>query len=379
MRAVTVLVKPASSACGMRCAYCFYRDEAAHRRVPNRGVMSPEVLERTVAAAMTAAEERCTFLFQGGEPTLAGLDFYRDFLRLEERYAKPGLRVYHSLQTSGLGLDENWARFLAEHRFLTGLSLDGPARLHDGFRLDAEGRGTFQRVMKAAGLLRRYGAEFNILCVVTGQVARQPEQVYRFFTGQGFRRLQFIPCLEPLGSRPGGQKYSLPPGDYGDFLIRVFDLWFHDLLGGSYVSVRHLDNWIGILLGLPPEACNMTGRCAVSFTVESDGEVYPCDFYALDEWRLGSVMTGSLEEMARSQTARQFVEASRPAPEDCRACRYFPLCRNGCRRDRVCPQEGGPGKTFLCPAYRRFFSRREDQLLQAARIIGARRSGRLEP
>ncbi len=372
MRNLTVMIKPASSACQMRCAYCFYRDEAARRQVPNRGVMSPEVLERTVAAALAAAEGSCSFLFQGGEPTLAGLDFYRNFLKFEKKYLRPGLRVYHSLQTNGLAIDETWAAFLAENRFLTGLSLDGPARLHDLYRRDAEDRGTFQRAMRAAGLLRRAGAELNILCVVTGPVAQQPEQVYRFFTGRGFRRLQFIPCLDPLDSPPGGQSYSLPPQDYGEFLVRVFDLWFRDLLEGIYVSVRHLDNWIGILLGLPPEACNMVGRCSVGFTVESDGEVYPCDFYALDQWRLGNVQTDSLEDMAQSQTARQFVEASCPAPAACRACRYYPLCRNGCRRERAGSPEG-PGKTALCAAYRYFFGQREDQLLQAARMIGARR------
>ncbi len=366
------MVKPASSACEMRCAYCFYRDEAAHRQVPNRGVMSPEVLERTVAAAMSAAEGSCTFLFQGGEPTLAGLDFYREFLKIENKYARPDLQVYHSLQTNGLTIDETWVKFLAENRFLTGLSLDGPARLHDLHRRDAEGRGTFRRAMRAAGLLQRAGVELNILCVVTGQVARQPEQVYRFFTGRGFRRLQFIPCLEPLDSLSGGREYSLPPQDYGEFLVRVFDLWFRDLLEGRCVSVRHLDNWIGILLGLPPEACNMVGRCSVGFTVESDGAVYPCDFYALDEWRLGNVMTGSLEDMAQSQTARQFVEASCPGPEECHACRYYPLCRNGCRRERIYTRDG-PGKTALCAAYRYFFTKREDLLLQAARMIGAQR------
>lgn len=370
MRTVTMMIKPASSACDMRCTYCFYRDEAKRRKVPFQGMMSQPVLERAIAAAMSAAEESCTFLFQGGEPTLNGLAFYQNVLALEEKYARPGLTVYNSIQTNGLGLDENWAEFLAKHRFLTGLSLDGPDWLHDHSRVDAAGKGTFHRVLHAVTLLERFGADFNILCVVTGQVAQNPEPVYRFFRQQDFRYLQFIPCLDPLDSPPGDQAYSLLPEDYGNFLIRLFDLWFQELRQGVYVSVRHLDNWIGILLGLPPEACSMTGRCAIGFTVESSGDVYPCDFYALDEWRLGNVMDLSLTEMARSEPAQRFLQASHDLPQACGACRYYPLCRNGCRRDREC----ATGRTFLCTAYKQFFSQREQQLIQAARMIGRMRA-----
>lgn len=365
MPAVSVLLKPVSAACNMGCRYCFYRDEASHGSAVRPGLMPPEVLGRTIASALAYARGSCSFLFQGGEPTLAGLGFYRRALELEEKYAPPGVTVQNAIQTNGLLLDEAWAAFLAESRFLIGLSLDGPAELHDRNRPDAAGRGTCDRVLRAAALLDRYGADYSILCVVTGQAARRGESVYRFFRERGFSRLQFIPCLEPLDGTAAGE-WRLSPEDYGGFLIRTFDLWYKELLAGEYVSVRHLDNWLGILLGLPPECCGMTGRCSVQFTVESGGDVYPCDFYVLDEWRLGRVGEASFAAMGSGERERRFLAASHRVPGACRACRYYPLCRNGCRRDR----EGDI--TRLCPAYREFFTRREEQLLHAARLLAPR-------
>lgn len=185
MPAVNVLIKPASSACNMHCQYCFYRDVADHRRQACQGMVSLETMERIVAAAMDYAEGTCAFGFQGGEPTLAGLDFYRGVLELEERYRKPGVRVCNAIQTNGLCVDEEWARFLAQNHFLVGLSLDGPAEIHNRNRRDTAGKGTFNQVMRAARMLEKAGAEYNILCVVTGQTARSVEQIYRFFPPPG--------------------------------------------------------------------------------------------------------------------------------------------------------------------------------------------------
>lgn len=185
MPAVNVLIKPASSACNMYCQYCFYRDVADHRRQACQGMVSLETMERIVAAAMDYAEGTCAFGFQGGEPTLAGLDFYRGVLELEERYRKPGVRVCNAIQTNGLCVDEEWARFLAQNHFLVGLSLDGPAEIHNRNRRDTAGKGTFNQVMRAARMLEKAGAEYNILCVVTGQTARSVEQIYRFFPPPG--------------------------------------------------------------------------------------------------------------------------------------------------------------------------------------------------
>lgn len=369
MPPVHVLIKPASSACNMACRYCFYRDVSDHREHSFEGMLTLEDMEKTIAAAMEFAAGSCTFGFQGGEPTLRGLDFFRQVVKIQQRLQKPGVRIFNSIQTNGLCIDEDWARFLAENHFLVGLSVDGPARLHDANRIDHHGDGTAQRVIHAARLFDQYHVEYNVLCVVTGQNARQIGDIYRFFRKNNFDYLQFIPCLEPMDQTRGKEKYHLSVDDYGEFLIKLFDLWFEDLKKGHYVSIRHLDNWIGILLGQRPEACSMNGRCSIQFVVEGDGSVYPCDFYVTDEWKLGNVNTDTFAALYRSPKAQAFIGASVVLPEDCRNCPILNLCRNGCRRDRLMTDAGILGKTFFCKAHLRFFNARRQQILQARSII----------
>lgn len=252
MPPVNVLIKPASSACNMTCAYCFYRDVASHRQEGFQGMLSPRLMEEVVAGAMEFAEHSCSFLFQGGEPTLAGLDFYRQVVKLVKKHEKPGVKVSYAIQTNAFRLDEEWCAFFKEHDFLVGVSLDGPAELHNLNRTDPAQNGTFNDVMRSVALLKKHGVTFNILCVLTGKNARSIERIYRFFRKQGLDHIQFIPCLEPLGQERGRERYHLPVEEYGEFLIRVFDLWFQDLLSGQYVSIRHIDNWLQILLGASP-------------------------------------------------------------------------------------------------------------------------------
>lgn len=375
MPAVNVLIKPASSACNMRCSYCFYRDVSDHREHAFEGMLSLADMEKVIIAAMECAEGVCSFAFQGGEPTLAGLEFFRRTVALEEKHRRVGVEVRNAIQTNGFCVDEEWARFFSENHFLVGLSLDGPAELHNRNRRDAEDKGTFNRVMRAARLFDKFHVEYNILCVVTGKNARSIQSIYRFYRKQGFKWLQFIPCLEPMDQERGAEAYHLSRDAYGEFLIRLFDLWFQDLKRGDYISIRHLDNWLGILLGEEPEACSMQGRCSVQFVVEGDGGVYPCDFYVLDEWRLGTVGRQSFAEMARGGTARCFIESSCQVPEACRQCPAYPLCRNGCRRDRLPGPQGAAGHNYYCAAYRRFFAERGAELYQAAQMILRMRSG----
>ncbi len=361
MPPLSVLIKPASSACGMGCAYCFYKDIAANRAHPFMGMLSEELLEKTIQSAFGYAEGSCTFVFQGGEPTLAGLDFFKTAVSLEKKYAKSGVEVNNCLQTNGLLIDAPFAEFLRENNFLTGLSLDGPADIHNQNRLTDNGKDTFNRVMQTAQLLKKHGAAFNVLSVVTGQSARYAEKIYRFFAKQGFTFLQFIPCIPPLNN---DSPLTLTPEKYGEFLIKIFDLWYADLERGHYVSIRHLDNWFSVLLGGQPESCGMTGRCSMQFVVEGDGGVYPCDFYVLDEWRLGTIGKESFFEIQNSPAAARFIEKSLPVPEDCRACRLFAVCRNGCRRER-----GADGKYRYCASVKAFFDAREAQIQDSIFLI----------
>lgn len=198
MPPINILIKPASSACNMACQYCFYKDVAAHREQEFEGMLSIESIEKVIQAGMEYAEHICSFAFQGGEPTLAGLDFYRQVVVLQKQYAKPGVEIRNAIQTNGYTIDEEWAAFFRENHFLVGLSLDGPPELHNRNRTDVQGKDTFNRVMKSVRLLKKHNVEFNILCVVTGQNARSVEKLYRFYRKQKFRWLQFIPCIDPF-------------------------------------------------------------------------------------------------------------------------------------------------------------------------------------
>ncbi len=369
MPPVNILIKPASSACNMACAYCFYRDVASNRGTAFEGMLSLETMATVIRSAFEYADHLCSFTFQGGEPTLRGLDFFREVVKLQKACNTRGLRVVNSIQTNGLAIDEEWAAFLAENQFLVGLSLDGPSDLHNLNRIDTAGKGTFSRVLHAAQLFDRYHVEYNVLCVVTGRNARSIEKIYRFYKRQGFRYLQFIPCLEPLGQERGQEAYHLSTAEYGQFLIRLFDLWLDDFRKGEYISIRHLDNWLFMLLGQPPEACNMAGQCSIQFVVEGDGGVYPCDFYVLDEWRMGTIGQTPLADMASGPVAQRFIAQSLPRPDACQSCPYVSLCRNGCRRDRAVLPDGTSGLNQYCEAYQTFFSQRGRQLGEALALV----------
>lgn len=363
MQHISVLIKPASSACNMKCAYCFYEDVANSREQEFQGFLREEQMEQVIVEAMKLAERSCSFLFQGGEPTLAGLSFYESVIRLQKKHRKDGVLIYNSIQTNGYRLTEDMICFFVRERFLIGVSLDGPEQVHDLYRTGRSGGGTFREVMETIALLKRFRADYNVLCVVTEESAKKGREIYRFYREQGFGWMQFIPCLAPLDGAPEGGGYAPSPTTYGRFLTEVFDCWLGDLKRGEFVSIRHLDNWMAILLGGQPACCGMVGRCSIQFVVEGDGGVYPCDFYVLDEWRMGTVGEQSFESMCEGTAAREFLEESAKLPEDCRTCRFYVLCRNGCRRER------SAGKNIYCESYRMFFSDREKELEQAAHLI----------
>ncbi len=368
MLPLSVLVKPASSACDLNCRYCFYKDEAAIREKAFYGQLDGETSEILIKKALGFAGGRCSFLFQGGEPTLRGLDYFENFVALEKKYARPDVKVFNSIQTNGILIDDEWAEFLSKNGFLTGLSLDGSADIHNLNREFPDGSGSFNRVMKAAETLKKHGAPFNILSVVTAQSAKKIEKIYNFFRNSGFDYLQFIPCLEPQEVSRGGSPYALLPEEYGRFLIRLFDLWFRDLQNGKYVSIRYFDNLLNVLRGGRPETCGSFGRCCVQFVIEGDGTVYPCDFYALDGRELGNIKTDTFGELLNSENAKRFVEESLNVPDECKKCKWYGLCRNGCRRDRVF-ENGMYALNYYCRSYKTFFEQKINALANVAAML----------
>ena len=356
MPPLSLLIKPASGSCNMRCKYCFYADETQNRETALLGRMTPETLHTLVDKALAYGDGECTFAFQGGEPTLVGLDFFRDLTDYVARHPNPKrIRVHYAFQTNGYALDEAWAAWFAENHVLVGVSLDGPKEVHDRYRVDAAGKGTYNRVIASIRLLEKHHVDYNILTVVTAANARRARQLYDYFKKNGYRYQQYIECLDPIGEVPGGHDYSLTPERYEVFLKALFDAWYLDMKAGRYVYNRYFENLMMIFAGQGPESCNMRGVCGAQWVIEADGSAYPCDFYALDEWRLGNINTESFEAMEQKRADLGFIQWSTQVAEACRSCKWYALCRNGCRRNREPVTADSTGRNYFCSAYQHFF------------------------
>lgn len=364
-----VMIKPASGLCNMRCSYCFYADEMDRREQGSYGIMTEDTLEEVIRKALLFAERECSFVYQGGEPTLAGLGFFRKSMEFLEKHNVNHVRIYNSLQTNGYALDEEWCRFFAENDFLIGLSVDGVKVTHDAYRRGTAGEETYLRVIQAARLLEQHHVQFNVLTVVNGKTAPKIRRIYEQYAKLGFRYQQYITCLDPLGEETGAREYSLTPKVYGQFLIDLFELWDIDLRKGKQPYIRQFENWIGILMGRHPEACDQCGVCNVQNVVEADGSVYPCDFYVLDGYRLGNLKEHTFEEIYERRLESGFLESSRNHDEGCRKCRYFSLCRGGCRRQReVFGSEQESSRNILCEGYRMFFDKYFERMKEIAKL-----------
>lgn len=379
MPPLSVMIKPASGLCNMRCRYCFYADETEKRTTPSFGMMTEDTLRQVLTHVLAAATGTCTLAFQGGEPTLAGLPFFQKVIEFEKELNVNHCRIEHALQTNGLLIDDAWAEFLAEHHFLVGVSLDGPKELHDKNRLDANGKGTWSRVMHAIQILKKHHVEFNILTVVTGDLCRCTGKVTGFYARNGFSYRQFIPCLDPLGEERGQHPWSLTPELYARYLKESFNCWYRDIREGHKTYHRYFDNLLLIMDGQWPEACGMGGICGRQFVIEADGSVYPCDFYMLDAYCIGNFSTDDFETVEKNRDALGFQRVSAIPHDDCRHCRWKALCRGGCRRDRDL-FENGPiapgekpsqnlGKNYFCTAYQEFFAYAYPRLYEVYQLL----------
>lgn len=342
------MIKPASSICNMRCKYCFYHSLADARESFSYGVMNGETSENIIKKALEFCDGGSIyFAFQGGEPLFAGREFFENFVLLIDKYNTKNSKIYFSLQTNGTLIDEEWAKFFADNKFLLGVSLDGDQDANR-FRVDSNLDYTFPKVKNALDILKKYNVDFNILIVATGYTAKNIERVYRYLTSQGYKYLQFIPCLRPFGDNSESELY-MTIEQYGEYLIRLFNLYVKDYVNGDYTSVRQLDNMVRLFLNQAPEQCGMTGHCSHQFVIEGNGNVYPCDFYCLDEWLLGNINNQEFEEIAKSKKAHDFIAESLVYPEKCKSCKWWKICRaGGCKRSR--------SDRDYCEAYKRFFN-----------------------
>lgn len=355
MPPISVMMKPASGMCNMNCDYCFYCDEVQKRKRESFGFMSEQTLKNVIRKTLLQAEGSASYVYQGGEPTLRGLDFFRKAVEYQRQYNKNGIRVMNALQTNGYAIDEEWCRFFQENRFLIGVSLDGTEAVHDAYRHDKCGGATYQRVLQSIEGLERYGVDYNILTVVNNKVAENIAEIYAFYREKGWKYQQYIACLDPLGEERGRTKYALQPEQYGKFLITLFDLWYEDWRCGRQPNIRQFENYIGILVGYQPEACEQMGVCGIQNVVEADGSVYPCDFYMLDEYKLGNLNENRMGDIREKRLELGFRERSEKLSEECKRCKYYSICRGGCQRNRDYREESDTYHNYFCQSYRMFF------------------------
>ena len=389
-RECLVMAKPAGPRCNMRCAYCYYLGkEAVLPRGPGR--LPVDVLERYIMQRLeTSSGPLVHFEWHGGEPTLLGVDYFRSIVRMQRAHLPAGKKVSNGLQTNGTLLDGAWAGFLAAEGFSVGLSLDGPADMHDAFRRTADGGATHARVERAYALLKERGVFVNILCVLHARNAAEPDRVFDYFRGLGATHLQFLPLVSGdadvdaarvgtaaahagAAAVPRGIRTAAAPDAIGEFLCRVFDRWVHEAVGR--MVIQNIDEALRPIYGLPHALCVHRETCGEVAVLERDGGFYACDHFVDADHLIGNLKERSLADLSGDPRMVEFGNAKRDTlPRACRECDALSLCNGGCPKDRApaAPGEAG-GVNRLCPAYRRFFPHARPEL---TRLAAHMRTGR---
>ncbi len=350
-----VITKPIGPICNLDCTYCFYLKKEDLYSGNRKWRMSPEVLESYVRQYIESQQvSEISFTWQGGEPTLLGVDFFRRVVELQRRYAG-GKAISNAFQTNGVLLNEEWGEFLAENHFLVGLSIDGPEELHDRYRVDKGGKPSFAKVMKGLDVLLRHKAEFNTLTVVNRANSQQPVEVYEFLKSIGSRVHQYIPLVEREEATGEVAEWSVLPEDFGRFMIGIFDRWVRSDVGQTFVQLFEvsLQSWLGMPAGL----CFFRETCGASLAVEHNGDVYSCDHFVDGPNLLGNLMENPMASLVNSPSQVDFGRAKRDTlPQFCRECDVRFACHGECPKNRfLTTPDGEPGLNYLCAGYKAYF------------------------
>jgi uncharacterized protein len=357
-REFQIFAKPAGPACNLACSYCYYLDKAGLYPASKSRPMAEDVLEEYIRQHLAAAPgPDILFSWHGGEPTLLGLDYFRKIRSLQKKHQRAGQKIKNGLQTNGTLLDEDWGRFLAEERFAVGLSLDGPADLHNRYRLTKTGHPTHDRVMGAYELLRRRGIHCDLLCVVHGDNVRYPVEVYDFFKSIGVRHLTFLPLVEKLPGAWGQvSPRTVPAEAWGKFLCTIYDLWKASDIGR--IGLHIFEQTAQTAFGREQSLCLFRQTCGDIPVIEHNGDFYACDHYVDPDHRLGNIMETPLVELLESPGQRAFGRRKLDTlPRYCRECEVLEMCHGECPKNRfIDTPDGEPGLNYLCTGYKRFFN-----------------------
>jgi uncharacterized protein len=353
MQPFSLLVKPAGSDCNLDCSYCFYKDRAPQIGT-GRQRMTEKVLEKMTKDYLQLGFERPAFAWQGGEPMLMGLDFYKRAVELQKQYKGPKQKVENALQTNAILIDESWGQFLHDNNFLVGISIDGPKELHDYYRKDHCGSGSFDKVMKAIEVCKKFRAEFNTLTLINDKTADCSDEIFDFLTSLGTNFLQFIPCVEKDPETGKITDFSVKPQRFADFFCRIFDRWKD--YGPEKLRIRDFDSILSFCSAGRHTMCTYDTRCSGYIVVEHTGDCYPCDFFVEPKWHLGNIFETPVGKIAAGSKKREFVRSKQNLCNKCLVCRHLDLCRGGCLKDRRIGAEDNFNKpSELCEGYKKFF------------------------
>ncbi len=369
------MTKPVGPACNLACEYCFYLDKAG-LLYPGESMgqwrMSRALLERYVKSYIEAQPQHTpevTFAWQGGEPTLAGLEFFETAVALQKKHARPGMTIQNAFQTNAVLIDQDWAGFFHREGFLIGVSIDGPPELHNRYRVDRGGQGTLERALAGIDHLKAAKVEFNTLTVVNSVNGAEPLAVYRFLKSIGSTFLQFIPLVEPDPVTVVTFR-SVTAAQWGTFLAGVFHQWRKHEVGT--VFVQHFDLLLALYCGHPSSLCVHAPTCGRAVAVEKNGDVFSCDHFVDPAFRLGNLATQPLSALVDSPFQKAFGEAkSADLPQECRICGFLPLCHGACPKDRLLPATGGK-LNWLCEGYKAFYAETSPYFLAMARALSQR-------
>ncbi len=363
----SLLIKPASALCNLDCTYCFYLDREADPYEASRSrIMTRDTLRHLVQGYLEYSYPQASFAFQGGEPTLAGLEFFEALVDFQSEFGRRGQEISNSIQTNGTLLNSDWCGLFRDYEFLVGLSLDGPRDVHDAYRVNKGGQGTFEQVMAAVKLMQRERVEFNILAVVSQANVWRAAEMYRYFRDLGIEYLQFIPLVE-YGADGRLEPYSITGDEYGDFLTELFEAWWPERRS---VRVRHFDNIAEALAGLKPGTCTMHGSCDSYAVVEHNGDVYPCDFFVERSWKLGNVHADSWPDIAGRVRRRDFAAKKSTPNPTCAVCDYKSLCHGGCPSNRHAGRRQFEDLDPMCAGYKKIYAKSIEPLRADLKELG---------